>query len=174
MNLGEVVDFNVDTVNTDFDEEIMYLDTGSVTENNFKEYKWYKDLKQAPSRARRVAQIGDTLFSMVRPNQRHIGFIASQPKNAVYSTGFAVVRPKIDKIDPYYLYLLLSSTKIIDMLQAIGETSASTYPAVKPSDIASIEINLPSLQSQQKISNKLQLIEKKINLNDQINANLVA
>lgn len=149
-----------------------YLDTKSVTDNAFGHYIKYRGIKTAPSRARRVARIGDTIISTVRPNQRHIGFISTQPSNAIYSTGFAVVSPDTDQIDPYYLYLFLSSKDVTELLQQIGETSTSAYPSVRPSDIGNLDINIPSRDVQNEVSKRISLLDRKIHLNNQINDNL--
>ncbi|CCI87544.1 restriction endonuclease subunit S [Lactobacillus gigeriorum] len=174
VKVKDIAEINLETIGKNYVGQLNYLDTSSVTDNYFENYKTYLSFKDAPSRARRKANIGDTVISTVRPNQRHIGFINKQPNNAVYSTGFAVVSPKTRKVDPYYLYLFLSSDKVTEMLQQIGETSTSTYPSVKPSDIENLEIELPSKDVQEKISNELYLLDSKIKLNGQINDNLVA
>ena len=82
-------------------------------------------------------------------------------KTIIYITGFAVVSPKRDKIDPYYLYLFLSSNRVTEILQSIGETSTSTYPSVKPSDIANLVIDIPSLIEQRTIAKRIQWIDEK-------------
>ena len=174
MKVKDIAEINLENIGKNYEGQLRYLDTSSVTDNYFENYKTYLSFKDAPSRARRKANIGDTVISTVRPNQRHIGFINKQPNNAVYSTGFAVVSPNTRKVDPYYLYLFLSSDKITEMLQQIGETSTSTYPSVKPSDIENLEIELPSKDVQEKISNELYLLDSKIKLNSQINDNLLA
>ena len=82
--------------------------------------------------------------------------------------------PKKDKIDPYYLYLFLSSNRVTEVLQSIGETSTSTYPSVKPSDIGNLVIDMSPLDEQHLIANRIRLIDEKKNQNSQINDNLVA
>lgn len=78
--------------------------------------KVYDDISETPSRARRLACVEDTVISMVRPNMKHFGFISSN-NEYVYSTGFAVVSPNHDKVDPYYLYLVLSSNRVSQLLK---------------------------------------------------------
>lgn len=170
--ISEIVYINQESIKANFNDEVYYLDTSSVTENIFEEYTKYANIHDAPSRARRIAHMEDTIISTVRPNKKHIGFIAEQPQNAVYSTGFAILTPIREKVDPYYLYLLLSSKRITELLQSIGETSTSTYPSVKPSDIGEIYVELPDLAEQQEVTKRLRLIDKKIHINNKINANL--
>lgn len=173
MKVKDIAKINEKSINKKYRGRMEYLDTKSVTDNAFGHYIKYRGIKTAPSRARRVARIGDTIISTVRPNQRHIGFISSQPSNAIYSTGFAVVSPDTDQIDPYYLYLFLSSKDVTELLQQIGETSTSAYPSVRPSDIGNLDINVPSRDVQNEVSNRISLLDRKIHLNNQINDNLL-
>ena len=172
MKLKDIVGINLKTINKKYDGQIQYLDTSSVTDNHFKGYRTYGNIQSAPSRARRIANIGDTVISTVRPNQKHNGFIDTQPDNAIYSTGFTIVSPNTDRVNPYYLYLFLSSEKVTEFLQQIGETSTSAYPSVKPSDIENLDIDLPSRDVQDKISKEIYLLDSKIKLNNKINDNL--
>ena len=151
---------------------VNYVDTSSVISGNFNGYRHYPSISEAPSRARRLVSKEDTVISTVRSNMKHVGFISSK-SDCIYSTGFAVVSPKKDKIDPYYLYLFLSSNRVTEVLQSIGETSTSTYPSVKPSDIGNLVIDMPPLDEQHLIANRIRLIDEKKNQNSQINANLV-
>ena len=59
-----------------------------------------------------------------------------------------------------------------ESLHAIAEQTTSAYPAIKPSDIADISINLPPLATQQKIAQILSSLDDKIELNNKINDNL--
>lgn len=151
---------------------VNYVDTSSVINGDFNGCRHYPSISEAPSRARRLVSKEDTIISTVRPNMKHVGFISSK-SNCIYSTGFAVVSPKKNKIDPYYLYLFLSSNRVTKILQSIGETSTSTYPSVKPSDIGNLVIDMPPLDEQHLIANRIRLIDEKKNQNRQINANLL-
>ena len=172
MKVKDIAGINLKTINKKYKGQIQYLDTSSVTDNHFEGYRTYGNMQSAPSRARRIANIGDTVISTVRPNQKHNGFIDIQPDNAIYSTGFTIVSPNTDRINPYYLYLFLSSEKVTEFLQQIGETSTSAYPSVKPSDIGNLDIALPSRDVQDKISKEIYLLDSKIKLNNKINDNL--
>ena len=130
--------------------------------------------EKLPSRARRKVEIGDIIYSTVRPNQLHYGFIDNIPENFLVSTGFAVLHPEKGKIDAKFLYYLLVQNDITEKLQAIAEQSTSTYPSIKPSDIEDLDFIVPEIKAQRKISNILSAIDKKIELNTQINHNLEA
>ena len=102
---------------------------------------------------------------------KHVGYI-SQNLNRVYSTGFAIISPKKSKVDPFYLYLVLSSKKITDLLQSIAVGSTSAYPSIKPYDIGKLTFDFPSLSIQEKIASIIKKIILKIKINNRINDNL--
>lgn len=169
--ISDVASINNESVNKrNYKGIVNYVDTSSVVNGIFEGYQCYSNIFEAPSRARRLVSVGDTIISTVRPNMRHVGFISKQ-NDYIYSTGFAIVSPKRDKIDPYYLYLFLSSNRVTEILQSIGETSTSTYPSVKPSDIANLVIDIPSLIEQRTIAKRIRWIDEKKGVNNQINAN---
>lgn len=170
--LDDIVTINNDSIKRDYFNAIDYLDTSSVFENRFEQPVHFKTSKEAPSRAKRLTRAGDTVISTVRPNMHHLGFIDEKLTNNVFSTGFAVVQPNIDLIDPYYLFLFLSSDVVTKKLQSIGENSTSTYPSIKPSDIKKLIIDLPELKKQRSIAKRMKVLEDKVKLNTQINDNL--
>lgn len=153
---------------------VNYLDTGNITKNVVDEVQ-YIDLskEKLPSRAKRKVQHNSVLFSTVRPNQLHYGIIKSQPENFLVSTGFAVMDADAERLDPDYLYYLLSSNEIVEGLHAIAEQSTSAYPSIKPSDIENLEVDVPDIETQKKISAVLVSIDEKIRSNTAINKNLL-
>ena len=152
---------------------VHYLDTGNITKNVVDKVQ-YIDLskEKLPSRAKRKVQHNSVLFSTVRPNQLHYGIIKSQPENFLVSTGFAVMDADAERLDPDYFYYLLSSNEIVEGLHAIAEQSTSAYPSIKPSDIENLEVDVPDIKTQRKISAVLVSIDEKIHSNTEINKNL--
>ena len=57
----------------------------------------------APSRARRSVIKNDILLSTVRPNLRAFAILTEIPERAIASTGFAVLRPKKDRLISKFL-----------------------------------------------------------------------
>ncbi|WP_323082975.1 restriction endonuclease subunit S [Limosilactobacillus reuteri] len=169
--ISELVSINSKAIKKDYDGLIKYIDTSSVNNGKFDNPRTYSTLHDAPSRARRMASVGDTVISTVRPNMKHIGFI-SENNNYVYSTGFAVVSPNRKLVDPYYLYLYLSSAFVTKTLQSIGETSTSTYPSIKPNDIGNLSVDIPSMKEQTVVAKRIRLLDEKIKFNNRINDNL--
>ncbi len=141
VKVGDFVKTNLKTISkNDSFTEIKYLDTSSLNRGFMGELQ-VLNLKEAPSRAKRLVLHNDVLISTVRPDQQHFGIIKNPEKNLVVSTGFCVIT--CDKIDPHFIYLLLTNNEMTDYLHSIAEGSTSTYPSLKPSDIEKIEFQLP-------------------------------
>jgi type I restriction enzyme S subunit len=63
---------------------------------------------------------------------------------------------------------------LVELLHSIAEQSVSTYPSIKASDIENIEVELPPLVEQKRISSILNSLSDKIRQNTEINKNLAA
>lgn len=172
-SIGEVSQVNLSQIRGTHKGPISYVDTSSVVYGKFNSPIIYSSVQDAPSRARRLAKSGDTVISTVRPKMCHYGYISSVNEKDIFSTGFAVVHPQRQVIEPYYLYLVLTSDEVTEKLQQIAETSTTTYPSIKPSDITSIDIIIPSRKYQQDVADIIGAIDEKIVLNQQINKNLL-
>jgi type I restriction enzyme S subunit len=172
--LSELIETNSETYSVKEGwKYINYLDTGNITDNLIGEIiKLEKGIDKIPSRAKRKVKDGDVIFSTVRPNQRHFGMVKSQPKNFLVSTGFTTIRAKPEKASSEFIYWYLSQPTVVEFLHGVGETSASAYPSIKPSDIEELELLSPPLAEQKAIATILGSIEDKIENNRQINETL--
>lgn len=172
--VSDFAGLNIRSVSKNTKGAFYYIDTSSVFQGHFREAIRYSAVADAPSKARRLAQEGDTVISMVRPSNKHIGFIDFDTDNYVFSTGFVVVHPNSEIIDPFYLYLLLSLDSTTRYLQQIAESSTTAYPSVKAEDIGNLSFDIPEISVQRRIAHKIRIIEKKLKLNQEINDNLAA
>lgn len=174
FKISDICDINSSNLSAkDSYEFINYLDTSNLTEGVIDSLqKLVVGEDKIPSRAKRKVKKNDVLISTVRPNQKHYGILRKMNENLIVSTGFAVLSANEDRVVPEYLYRFLTQDSVTNYLQAVGETSTSTYPSIKPSDIGSLEIQLPSLEEQKVISKILSDLDKKIEVNNQINDNL--
>jgi len=136
--LEEFVDNNSENLNlkqSSFDE-LLYLDTGSITENHIESFqKLLIGKDKIPSRAKRKVKHNSIVYSTVRPNLRHYGLIKSPPENLVVSTGFCVFDSLSSSLSNELLLMHLSSDQIVEEFHSKGEMSVSTYPSIKPEDI---------------------------------------
>lgn len=140
-NIGEVAIINGRSIDRNYPfSEIEYLDTASITEGAISGFQ-YIQIKDAPSRARRIVQKDDIIISMVRPIQKHYGILKKVNHNTIVSTGFVVI--SCTKADPHFIYLLLTQKDMTEYLNIIAEASTTAYPSLVPSDIAGIEFQLP-------------------------------
>ena len=143
--LGDLCIINTDNISSkDSYKEIDYLDSSSVTENQFDAYQHLivgKD--EIPSRAKRKVRTDDIVYSTVRPNLKHYGIIKGDVSNVVVSTAFAVIRSNTPTITNELLYLILTDDAITEMLQGIAEMSKATYPSISPENIMELKVTLP-------------------------------
>lgn len=171
VKLKEIADFNKESIGKNSNYEfINYLDTANIT-NGAIDTIIRIPIEEAPSRAKRIVHNNDIVYSTVRPNLCHYGILDSTVENMIVSTGFTVISCK-DDVNPYYVYNYLTQNGITSQLHSIAENSTSAYPSIKPSDLENIEIKLPKLDIQNKIAKILTDIDKKIELNNEINNNL--
>ena len=148
-NLGSVIEINPASISRHYPyDEIEYIDISSV-DTGFFSGSTRMPLAEAPSRAKRLVEHGDTILATVRPNLRSFLFIKNPPENMVVSTGFAVLHPS-NKIDARFLYFTVTNQKFTDYLTANAKGSA--YPAVDTETIARAEISFPTLEIQRKIA----------------------
>lgn len=172
--LGDLIETNALSINKNYPyTSILYLDTGSITCNKIESYQCF-DINNAPSRAKRIVSDEDIIYSLVRPNQLHYGFIKSPQKNLVVSTGFVTITCKKELLYPKFLYYYLTQNFITEYLHTIAEASTSAYPSLKPSDIESLEIEIPSLSEQKRIASILGSLDDKIDLLHRENETLEA
>ena len=174
IRLGDACKINTESYSTK--EKwgfVNYLDTGNITNNTIDSIKFInlKNMK-LPSRAKRKVRTDSIIYSTVRPNQRHFGIIKSQPENFLVSTGFAVIDVDTNILNADFLYYLLTQNTFVDNLHAVAEQSTSAYPAIKPSDIENLEIEIPDLATQKKIACILSSLDRKMVKNTEINKNL--
>lgn len=174
VKLGDIAEFNKYTYSVkDEWKFVHYLDTGNITENKIEAIQYIDLIKESlPSRAKRKVKNGNIIYSTVRPNQLHYGYIKEQPNNFLVSTGFAVIIINEEFANSKFIYYFLTQNNITDYLHSIAEQSVSAYPSIKSSDLADVEINLPDLETQKKIAKILSSLDDKIECNNQINKNL--
>ena len=104
---------------------------------------------EAPSRARRLIKTNDVLLSTVRPNLKAFAILKDVPERAIASTGFAVLRASTEKLKPDYLIIVVRHKKAVDqMIRMMGK---GAYPSINKSDVETIQIPLPPLETQQEI-----------------------
>ena len=114
-------------------DHVEYVDLANTkwgTIEATERYLW----SDAPSRARRVLRLGDTIVGTVRPGNGSYAFIGQDGLTG--STGFAVLRPK----QPLYrevVYFAATAPENIERLSHRADGAA--YPAVRPDVVGNTE-----------------------------------
>lgn len=134
---------------TPADTQLEYADVSTVSYGSIGEVEEVT-FRSAPSRARRLAQSGDVVVSTVRTYLRAIAAVGEKESNYVFSTGFAVLRPRKHLTNSRYLSYAMGSTPVIDSI--INNSNGVGYPAINPTDLLRVRIPLPSLQTQHRIA----------------------
>lgn len=140
------------SANTDLDYEFDYLEISNVNyfgviDSNAIERLRYED---APSRARRKIPKNSTVISSVRPNLQAVAFFPEAGDDYICSTGFNVVLPHAQKLDPHFAYFVLISENTRQYFEATAKGVG--YPAVDDKDFNSLLIPLPPLPEQKRIA----------------------
>lgn len=106
------------------------------------------EAERAPSRARQLVKLDDTLFSGVRVYLKNIALVDDAHDGAIASTAFCVLRPNA-AVDPRYLYFFANSQKFISDLLPLQR--GNSPPAVLDSDIKARSIPIAPLNEQWRI-----------------------
>jgi type I restriction enzyme, S subunit len=137
--LDEIAEINRATLSSRYGGEIEYVDIASVVPGQITETNKFI-FQDAPSRARRVVQHGDIIWSCVRPNRRSHAIIWNPPENLIVSTGFAVITPT--ETPTSFVYHATTTDAFAGYLE--NHARGAAYPAVVAADFARAEILVPS------------------------------
>lgn len=139
--------------NTSKEFEFDYVDIGSVTfELGIHKTEKYT-FQNAPSRARKIARLGDIIVSTVRTYLRAIDIINSEEKEKyIYSTGFAILSPLKNTLSEFMIYICRS--EYFTNQVSIYSTGIN-YPSINDTALKMINIVMPYLSEQQSIANYL-------------------
>ena len=142
-------------------EEFIYVDIGSVDSVSaiIKEPKRLTG-REAPSRARKAIHADDVIFATTRPYLKSIALVPPSLDNQICSTGFAVLRPKPDLVEPLWLLYLCRSDVVMD--QVVVNMRGGTYPAVSDKDVRAAEIPLPPLPEQRRIVARIEEFARRV------------
>ena len=134
------------------DEEIRYIDIGSVSRGGLVEEPEILRFGDAPSRARRILRSGDVLVSSVRTYLRAVMQADTDFDGYVASTGFSVLRPK-RHVDPRYLYYWCMSDPFIETV--VSKSTGVSYPAISASELTNLPVALPPTDMQRRVADML-------------------
>ncbi|MDW9610745.1 N-6 DNA methylase [Sinorhizobium meliloti] len=172
--LEEVARINPDSLNPEREfsgGQISYFDIASVENHSGRILEpTLVPVSDAPSRARRRIEVNDLLISTVRPNLKAFGIVRSLPRNAVASTGFAVIRAVEGVSDPFFLLHSIRSDSSLAQLTAKMEKGS--YPSVNQTDMAALKLPMPPIEFQQAIAIEIEAEQALVNGNRDLIARL--
>ena len=155
-NLKKLCDINPKS--KELPDKFVYIDLESIIDGVLIK-KNIIELKDAPSRAQRLLNVGDVLFQTVRPYQMN-NYLFEYELNykSVASTGYAQLRCKNCISNNKFIYQALHNKKFNNkvMLRCTG----TSYPAINSSELVTIPLRIPSLQEQERIANFLTKVDK--------------
>lgn len=131
------------------DTPIRYVDISSVSHDEGIAVAEPMLFGDAPSRARRKAQAGDVVVSTVRTYLKAVASIDEAHADCVYSTGFAVLRPRKEHLAPGFLKWLALNELLIQAVESHSE--GLSYPAINASELINLKTAVPSLCEQVRI-----------------------
>ncbi|MBP3339731.1 MAG: restriction endonuclease subunit S [Lachnospiraceae bacterium] len=168
--LGYVVSNHGQTTPTD---TFSYIDVGTMDNVHQKLSKVENivEAKDAPSRARKIVEMDDVLYSTVRPYLHNICIVDKQfSKMPIASTAFCVMHANEKVLNNRYLFYWLLSAEF-DSFSNGNPSKGTLYPAIGEKDLLNGVIPLPSVQEQEEIVTR---IEESFNALEQLEIALMS
>lgn len=163
VRLGDVCEEKIDSLSSNSECEIIYIDIASV-DNLAKKIISSRTInaKNAPSRAKQILEINDIIVSTVRPNLNAVAVVKQESdKLIVGSTGYCVLRCT-NKANPKFVFYFCQSKAFVNKLVKVAK--GASYPAVSDKDVKGVKIPLPPLEVQKKIAQTLDVASELITL----------
>jgi type I restriction enzyme S subunit len=156
-----LVEMNPDVLaeDTDPDLDLHYVDIGNIGSTGNILGAEEVRFEDAPSRARRRVQDGDTVISTVRTYLRAIARIEEAQDNLIVSTGFAVLRPG-GTVDSAFLFRMVQSKQFVETV--VSHSDGVGYPAITPTRLGGLPAWLPPLSEQRTITRFLDKETRKV------------
>ncbi len=142
--LGDILESISETKKAILPQEI--INTGDVLKG---EIRPIVERKKVLGQFKKTAKINNILFSEIRPGNGRWALVKEDINNCLISTKMLVLRSR-DIIIPEYAFYILTSVVIEDIVK-IAESRSGTFPQITFSNISHLEVDIPSLEEQNKI-----------------------
>lgn len=150
--------------------EVVLINTSDVLDGKCLNHEYVPN-KNLKGQFKKTFRKGDILYSEIRPANKRFCYVDFEPKDYIASTKLMVLRAHED-VDPQYLYQILRSNDTLAQLQMLAESRSGTFPQITYSELSNIMVSLPSQKAQKNIVSILSSLDRKIELNNKINADL--
>ena len=150
--------------------EVVLINTSDILDGKCLNHEYVPN-KKLKGQFKKTFRKGDILYSEIRPANKRFCFVDFEPKDYIASTKLMVLRAHED-VDPQYLYQILRSNDTLTQLQMLAESRSGTFPQITYSELSNIMVSLPSQKAQKNIVSILSSLDRKIELNNKINADL--
>lgn len=134
LTLGEASEVNPRSV---LPEEFEYVDLESVVGTSMVGHR-HEYRESAPSRAQRLALVGDIFYQTVRPYQKNNLLFEELEGDFVFSTGYAQLRPSGDS-----MFLFAQIQKDSFVTDVLNRCTGTSYPAINPSSLKEVAVHTP-------------------------------
>ncbi len=140
--LGELCEVNPTSV---LPKSFEYVDLESVVGTDMVSHR-RKEKIAAPSRAQRLASVGDIFYQTVRPYQKNNYFYELPDEDYVFSTGYAQLRPLCDG---RFLFASLQREQFVS--RVLEHCTGTSYPAINANDLAALSLAIPNNPEEQRL-----------------------
>lgn len=171
LSIGEIVE-SVSITHTFDKPKLKFLNTADAEKGEIVNYTELP-ISELKGQAKKTMQKDDILFSEVRPKNKHYAYVDIEDcSDYVVSTKLMVLRKFNEDVDNKYFYYSLINDKMLDILQSRAENRICSFPQITFDLLSEYKIRIPEIYEQKNIAHILEIIDKKIELNNKINSDL--
>ena len=171
MRLGEVCE-SISLTFKENKDNVVLINTSDVYDGKVTNHEYVPN-HNLRGQFKKSFQHSDILYSEIRPRNRRFAFVDFDAEDYIASTKLMVIRAN-ERIMPEFLFQVLKSDEIINQLQSLAETRSGTFPQITFSELAALDVNIPSFDEQRVIAGTLSTLDDKIVNNTAINHHLAA
>lgn len=134
----------------DVKDTYRYIDLTSVSRETNRIIETTEiSAENAPNRAQKLVLTNDVIFATTRPTQQRLCLITDEFSGEVASTGYCILRARINEVLPRWIYYWITSSRFKTFVEE--NQSGSAYPAISDAKVKEFKIPIPSLEEQNRI-----------------------
>ena len=155
------------------DPKVILINTSDVLEGKLLNHKTVPN-ENLKGQFKKTFKSADILYSEIRPGNKRFAYVDVEDTSLyIASTKLMVLRSNASIVVPRFLFAILSSQNMIDELQVRAESRSGTFPQITfGTELAPMKVQIPDRDTQKKIVSFLDMLNGKIENNNQINRNL--